>query len=39
MFYPASRFPYIVLWERGYFEVYNRGSLEVVEDESGPIPY
>jgi len=29
MFYPASRYPYVVLWMDGYFEVYTPSSLQV----------
>ena len=29
-FYPASRYPYVVLWDNGYFEVYSPSSLQVI---------
>lgn len=30
LFYPVSRYPYVILWEDGYFEVYGPESFEVI---------
>lgn len=28
--YPAWRYPYVILWEDGYFEVYTPSQFEVI---------
>ena len=36
MFYHRERYPYVILWEDGYFEVYGRESFSTQESTQCP---